>query len=193
MIDLNDERSARKVIDNVYRNGNEEVKEVALSILADGIKEANIYGRHRWTVRVEETARLVVGHYYVCTVRESGVWIALDDRFTKSGEYYPTMDELNAMGWTPDEEGKKDHKRTYSDKSRRNPFSVNGLYSIGADHDKNWPHIRRLFFDFIYKAIHHGQRMDKDSPGLHSQGMLKYLRHYLGVELPDPFYEADAR
>ncbi len=191
MIDINDEKSARKVVERACPD--ERVRKIALSILAEAVKEANVYGRDKWTVNVTETVRLVVGNYYVCTVRETGVWIALDDRFIKSGEYYPTMYELNAWGWIPDKEDEKDHKRTYSDRSKRNDFSSNGRYSIGANHNDNWPHIRRLFFDFIYKAIYHGQRMNPNSPGLHSQGMLKYMRHYLGADLPDPLYQADVQ
>jgi hypothetical protein len=189
--DNNDERSAREVIERACPD--EGVRKVALSILAEAIKEANVYGRDKWTVGVAETARLVVGNYYVCTVRETGVWIALDDRFMKRGDYYPTMDELNSWGWMPDKQGEKGSYSNYKDKSRRTDFSVNGRYSIGVNHNDYWPHIRRLFFDFIYKVIYHGQPMNPNSPALHSQGMLKHMRHYLGVDLPDPLYQPDVR
>jgi hypothetical protein len=180
-------RSAQRVIEKACPD--ERVRKIALSILADAIEEANVYGRDKWAVRVKETARLVFGHYYVCTVRETGVWIALDDWFMKLGDYWPTMDQLNSWGWTPDEQDADPH---YKD-TRQNEFSVNGLYSIGDKHSDAWPHIRRLFFDFIYKARYHGQRMNPNSPGLHSQGMLKYMRHFLGVDLPDPSYQPDVR
>lgn len=186
MVDLNDERAARRVIEKACPD--DKIRKAVLMILAEGIKEANFYGRDEWTVRVAETARLVVGNYYVCTVRETGVWLALDDRFTKAGDYYPTMRELRSWGWVPDEEGKEGSYAHYSDRSRRKHFSINGRYSIGADHVDNWPHIRKLFFDFIYKAIHHGQPMNPNSPGLHSQGALKYMRHHLGTDLPDPLF-----
>lgn len=191
MIDLNDERSAQEVVEKACPD--EGVRKVALSILAEAIKEANAYGRDKWTINVTETARLVVGNYYVCTVRETGVWLALDDRFTKAGDYWPAMGGLNAWGWRPDEQGVKGSYPHYKDRSRRTDFSINGRYSVGANHDEAWPHIRRLFFDFIYKANYHGQPMNKRSPDLHSQGMLKYLRHYLGVDLPDPLYQAGVR
>ena len=191
MTDLNDERRAQEVIERECPD--ERVRRTALSILAEAIKEAKVYGRDKWAVNVADTARLVVGHYYVCTVRDTGVWIALDDRFMKSGDYYPTMDELNAWGWMPDKKDAKGSYRNYTDRSRRTPFSVNGRYSIGANHKEAWPHIRRLFFDFIYKAIYHGQPIDKRTPEHHSPGMLKYMRHYLGVDLPDPLYEPDVR
>jgi hypothetical protein len=191
MIDLSDERSAQKVIEKACPD--ERVRKIALSIFADAIKEANVYGRDKWTVRVAETARLVVGNYYVCTVRETGVWLALDDRFMKTGDYYPTMDELNSWGWIPDKQGEKGSYPNYKDKSRRTDFSVNGRYSIGVNHNDSWPHIRRLFFDFIYKVIYHGQPMNTKSPDLHSQGMFKHMRRYLGVDLPDPLYQPNVR
>ena len=186
MVDLNDERSAREVIERACPD--EGLRKANLSMLAEAIREANVYGRDRWAVRVRDTARLVVGNYYVCTVRETGVWLALDDRFTKTGDYYPTMDELNSRGWVPDRRGEKGAYSNYKDRSRRTEFSINGRYSVGADHADNWPHIRRLFFDFIYKAVYHGQPMNPKSPGLHSHGMLKYMRRHLGVDLPDPLY-----
>jgi hypothetical protein len=190
VIDQNDETEAQEVVEKAC---DESVRRAALSILAEAIKEANVYGRDRWALRVEETARLVVGNYYVCTLRETGVWLALDDRFTKTADYHPTMEELDAWGWTPDEPGRKGSYPSYKDRSRRTDFSINGRYTIGANHADAWPHIRKLFFDFIYKAIHHGQPMNPKSPALHSQGMLKYMRHYLGVDLPDPLYQPGAR
>jgi len=133
VIDMNDERSVQQVIEKACPD--ERVRETALLILAEAIKEADVYGRHKWAIRVGETARLVVGNYYVCTVRETGVWIALDDRFTKTGDYWPTMDELNSWGWMPDEPGSKGSYSNYKDKSRRTNFSINGRYSVGENHN----------------------------------------------------------
>ena len=127
MIDLNDERSAQRVIEKACPK--EWVRKIALTIFADAIEEANVYGRDKWAIRVKETARLVVGNYYVCTVRETGVWLALDDRFLKAGNYCPTMDELNSWGWMPDKQGEKGSYLHYKDKSRRTDFSINGRYS----------------------------------------------------------------
>jgi hypothetical protein len=191
MVDLNDEEGTQKIIEKACPDG--RVRKVALSIFADALKEANVYGRDKWAIRVKDTARLVVGNYYVCTVRGTGVWIALDDRFTKTGGYLPTMDELDSWGWMPDKQGERGSYSHYKDRSRRTDFSINGRYSIGANHDDHRPHIRRLFFDFIYKAIYHGQPMNPRSPDLHSQGMLKYMRRYLGDDLPDPSYRAGVR
>lgn len=192
MIDKNDERSAQEVIEKACPD--EKVRRSTLSILAKAIKEANVYGRDKWTVRVtNDTARLLVGNYYVCTLHKSGVWLALDNRFMEKDSYLPTLDELESWGWIPDQADEPGAYPHYKDRSMRTDFSVNGYYPIGESHNAVWPHIRRLFFDFIYKAIYYGQPMKKNSPNLHSQGMLKYVRHYLGVDLPDSLYRPDIR
>jgi hypothetical protein len=49
-------RSAQRVIEKACPD--ERVRKIALSILADAIEEANVYGRDKWAVRVKETARL---------------------------------------------------------------------------------------------------------------------------------------
>jgi hypothetical protein len=83
----------------------------------------------------------------------------------------------------PDEPAKEGTYSNYEDKSRRTRKSINGRYSVGENYNDFGPYVRRLFYNFMYKAIHHGQPMNKNSPALHSQGRLKYMRHYLGVDL----------
>jgi hypothetical protein len=65
MIDQNDESSVQKVIEKACPD--EKVRKITLSIFADAIEEANVCGRDKWAVRVKDTARLVIGNYYVCT------------------------------------------------------------------------------------------------------------------------------
>jgi hypothetical protein len=188
MQNANDEKEAQTIIESFCPNP--AVRDVALSIFGEAICEANIYRQATWAVRVEETARLTVAHYYVCTIWHNGVWLALDNQFDNAvcNSYYPTMQTLNAGGWTPDQVGQPGAYPTYKDASLRTDFSINGLYVIGVNHQNVWPHLRRLFFNFIYKANYHGQPMDPRSPGHHSAGALKYLRHCLGMNLPDPLY-----
>lgn len=71
MVDKNDKRGVQKVVEKECPD--EKVRKIALTILADSIKEANAYGRNKWTVRDKDTARLLVGNYYACTVRPTGV------------------------------------------------------------------------------------------------------------------------
>lgn len=194
MHNIHDEKEAQAIIESACSDY--ATRRIALSIFGEAICEANICGRDQWALRVEKTLRLTVKHYYVCTLSADGVWLALDDRFNSpqnnqhpKNNCYPTFQELKQWGWTPDQVGQSDAYPTYQMTIRGPDFSINGSYQINPNHhDEAWPHVRRLFFDFIYKAIYYGQPMDPRTPGLHSSGALKYLRNYLGTSLPDPLY-----
>jgi hypothetical protein len=188
MQNLHDEKEAQAVIESACPDP--MIRQVALSIFGEAIREVNVYGRDTWALRVEETMRLTVKHYYVCTLGETGVWLALDDRSDSSQNIYsPTRQQLQTWGWVQDQPGQPGAYPTYKDASLRTDFSINGSYAIDPkQHDGAWPHIRRLFFDFIYKAIYYGQPMDLRTPGLHSPGAVKYLRNSLRMNLPDPLY-----
>lgn len=103
MNDIHDEKEAQTVIESACPNS--PVRRVALSIFGEAIREVNIYGRDKWALRVEKTLRLTVKHYYVCTLCECGVWLALDDRFNfpqnnlaPMNNYYPTFQQCMGMG-----------------------------------------------------------------------------------------------
>jgi hypothetical protein len=164
-----------------------------ISIISDGITEANRYSRNLWNVNMSDDAiRLTVAHYYVCTIHKNGIWFALDDAFLHSNahhdKYLPTIQQLNDWGWIIDNKDDDGAYPNYKDKSLRRDFSVNGYYSVGIHHPEAWKHIRRLFLNLIYKAIYYGQHMDPRSPGNHCPGFLKYVRNQFGVQVPDPLY-----
>ena len=187
MQNVHDENEAGKIIESACPNP--AVRRMALSIFGEAIQEVNLYGRDKWALRVEETLRLTVKHYYVCTLWTGGVWLALDNRLDfPPNDYYPTRQQLQTWGWVQDHTGQPGAYPSYKDASLRADFSVNGFYTIDAHHAEIWPHIRRLFFDFLYKAIYHGQPMDPRTPALHSSGAVKYLRNNPGMNLPDPLY-----
>jgi hypothetical protein len=187
MQNLQDEKEAQLIIESFCPDP--AIRRVALSIYGEAIHECSSHGRNTWALRVERTMRLTVMHYYVCTLWTDGVWLALDDGsdYLPSKDY-PNRQQLTNWGWVQDRVGKRGEYPTYKDKSRKVDFSINGYYKIGPHHDESWPHIRQLFFDFIFKAINYGQPMDPRTPGLHSPGAVKYLRNYLGMNLPDPLY-----
>ena len=173
----------------------QKLRAIYVSIFSDGIEEANRYDRGIWGVNVNKIGvRLTVAHYYVCTIDSFGIWLALDNNFMRFGKnsrtYLPTMEQLNEWGWKMDDAKTPAPYPTYKDKSMRTDFSANGYYSPGKNHLEAWKHIRKLFMDLIYKAIYHGQQMDKDSPGMHCSGFLKYVRNQYGIALPDPLYIA---
>jgi hypothetical protein len=169
------------------------LRAIYLTMISDGIMEANRYDRGIWSVNVNNGGvRLTVAHYYVCTIEQKGIWLALNDIFLRYDEnekrYHPSMDQLNKYGWKMDVPGEPGAYPTYKDRTMNTDFSANGFYSPGKNHSDAWKHIRKLFLDLIYKAIYHGQPMAKDSPGKHCPGFLKYVRNQYGIPLLDPFY-----
>jgi hypothetical protein len=166
------------------------LREIYISIISDGIIEANRYDPNLWAINLsDKVIRLTVAHYYVCTIDKNGIWLALDNAFLHSDEtYLPTVSELNNWGWKMDDNNTEDAYPTYKDRSKRTDFSANGFYSVGENHVEAWKHIRKLFLSLIYKAIYHGQKMDERSPEGHCSGFLKYARNQFGIELPDPLY-----
>lgn len=172
---------------------NPALRAIYVSIISEGIIEANRYGRHLWAVNMSEKAiRLTVAHYYACTIDAGGIWLALDNAFLHNNEnnagYLPTMSELNSSGWRMDDSSTAGAYPTFKDRSTRTEFSANGYYSVGKKHSAAWKHISRLYLGFIYKAICYGQDMDKHSPEKHCSGFLKYARNQYGIALPDPLY-----
>jgi hypothetical protein len=174
---------------------NPTLRTIYISIISDGIIEANRFNRSLWSVNMNDDAiRLTVAHYYVCTIDQNGIWLALDDAFFHNDErnqqYLPTVNQLNQLGWEIDDRAtQRGAYPTYKDRSMRTDFSVNGHYSVGENHLEAWKHIRRLFLALIYKAIYYGQDMDRRSPEKHCSGFLKYVRNQFAIAVPDPLYD----
>jgi hypothetical protein len=185
MTTQNEEAAARQIFENRYPE--ESLRRIVLEVFAEAILEANRYGRDCWVVQMDgDKIRLVVGHYIVLDTWREGVWLALDKQPLESKRYIPDLKQLAAWGWQEDVPGAEGAYLHYKDKSRRTDFSSNGYYQIGLEHAAAWPHLRRLFFEFIYEAVYYGQPMDPRSPAGHVDGVLKYLRNELGVFVPDP-------
>ncbi len=129
---------------------------------------------------------MLVGHYIVLTVWKEGVWLSLDKQLVEDTEYSPGVAKLAEWGWHADNPSDPGAFQTYKGRNRKSDFAINGYYHISKDHQLAWPHMRRLFFEFIYKAVYYGQSMDKRSWWDHADGVLKYIRNELGVHVPDP-------
>lgn len=116
------------------------------------------------------------------------VWLALDKQLVDT----PLRNDVdfrtpNNYGWTPQVGGLDQYKDRFRPSES---FSINGYYKPQSNekHNKIWPKIRRLHFEFIYKASIIGQSMGSDTKAIHLPGVLKYLRNELGQHVPDPIY-----
>lgn len=158
---------------------NPTLRAILVSVISDGIVEANKYSRNSWAINMNDDAiRLTVAHYFVCTIKKDSLWLALDDAFLRDSErneyYLPTVSELNGWGWEMDDRStRQDAFPRYKDRGRKKDFSANGRYVIGENHPEAWKHIGKLFSSFIYKAVYYGQGMDPRSRKRHCSGFLK--------------------
>jgi len=168
------------------------VRDVGLSILADGIIEANFHRRDNWAVtntkNYPDSIWFQVSHYATLTLENNSIWIALDKQLIEN----PINNNIaflseNEFGWKPDLDGTPQFK----DKHKPGiPFSINGYYVPVSyeSHAEIWPYMRRLFFEFIFKAEYIGQPMQQVTKDLHIPGILMYLRNKIGKHIPDPLY-----
>jgi hypothetical protein len=127
---------------------------------------------------------LQVGHYAVMMLTEEQIWLSLDKQLTES----PVREDMvftsaNRWGWQPQE----GDLYQYKDKFKPgNPFSINGYYKPVSEesHDKIYPELKRLHFEFLYKVAVVGQSMHKETQNLHLPGILIYLRNELSKACP---------
>jgi hypothetical protein len=167
-------------------------RRLCLSMLADSIQFINSLGRDWWAVtntyNYPDSIWLQAGHYAVFMLDKNQVWMALDKQLVES----PLRTDLDfrsslTQGWTPQVGGLDQ----YQDRFRTGKkFSINGYYKPQTleQHAQVWPKIKRLHFEFLYKASVVGQSMRSDAKALHLPGVLKYLRNEFERHLPDPLY-----
>ena len=167
------------------------IRRIGLKMMADAILFANDLGRGRWAVTntdKPDRLRLQVGHYIVFTLEGNRIWLALDKQLADT----PIRENIsflsaNGWGWQPD----KDGFYQYMDKRKPgNPFSYNGYYRPVSEelHAQIYPEIKRLHFEFLYKAAYVGQSIHKSTQDSHLPGALMYLRNELSKHVPDPSY-----
>lgn len=187
-MNIDSEQEAKRVIQSCLVDP--QIRERILSMFADAIIEANVYGRDKWAVHLlGDRVRLHVGHYIIFTIHQIDTcWLALDKQLIDS----PIKTDLsfsasNDWGWLPDSSAPEPSIPNYDDRYGQ-PFSVNGYYKPSDAHSQIWPKLRRLHFEFIYKAVYIGQPIQRKTQKAHSSGVLKYLRYELGRHLPDPLY-----
>jgi len=185
-----DEHQAKDLIESVLPDI--LVRDIGLSMLADGIIEANFHRRDNWAVTnaYSDTIWFQVGHYAAMTFEKKKIWLALDKQLIEKpiDNAIPFL-SANEYGWEPYREGLSQFK----DKHKPGiPFSLNGYYLPVSyeSHGEIWPYMRRLFFEFIFKAEYGGQStMLPATKKIHTPGILMYLRNKKGMHIPDPLYQ----
>jgi hypothetical protein len=156
-----------------------DTRQQCLTVLAEGIEEANRHGRDLWAVRhTTEKVRLIVGHIIICTLAnrpERGpIWMALDKGLL--GASNSLLERSGDWEWDVD---------VYPEYPTIE--SRNGYYSPSKKHTEIWPTIRHLHFESISKAANK-TTMDPRTPQGHSSEIFRYLRSELERHVPDPLY-----
>lgn len=172
---LSSEGEAEQLILSVLPE--EDIRQKCLTVFAEAIAEANIYGRDRWAVRYTSSkVRLYVGHPIICTLENGRIWMAIDKGLLETTRRQSLLERSGDWEWDVDVYPE------YTSISSRN-----GFYLPSEKHVEVWPVIRRLHFESIYKAANEST-MDPRTPKGHSSEILKYLRNELGQHVPDPLY-----
>jgi hypothetical protein len=183
-----DEVQAQKIIETILPTPH--IRDIGLSIISDGIIEANFHRRNNWAVTnvYSERVWFQVGHYATVTLENDSIWLALDKQLIENPiEKGISFSSANKFGWNPGNGSSQ-----FKDKHKPGrPFSINGYYIPPSfeSHQEIWPYMRRLFFEFIFKAEYIGQStMLPATKRLHIPGILMYIRNKTGKHLPDPLY-----
>jgi hypothetical protein len=185
-----DELQAQELIETILPN--KVIRDIGLSIFAEGIIKANSYRRDNWAITNAYPTKIwfQVGHYATVTFESKSIWLALDKQLIENPiENNISFLSANEYGWMPYKEGLSQFKDRHKP---GNPFSINGYYvpTSLATHKEIWPYMRKLFFEFICKAEDIGQStMHSPTKKLHVPGVLIYLRKATRKDIPDPFYD----
>jgi hypothetical protein len=185
-----DEFQAQELVETILPN--KVIRDIGLSILAEGIIKANSYRQDNWAITnaYPEQVWFQVGHYATVVFENKSIWIALDKQLIENpiGSNISFI-SANEYGWKPAKEGLSQFKDR---RKPGNPFSINGYYepkSLEA-HKEIWQYMRELFFEFISKAEDIGQStMHLPTKKLHVPGILMYLRKATRKDIPNPFYD----
>jgi hypothetical protein len=79
------------------------IRQIGLTIFADAIAEANIYGRDKWAVvHTSRKVRLIVGHIIVCTLVDNHVWMALDKGLLGTSNDRSRLEQSGDWEWDTD-------------------------------------------------------------------------------------------
>ena len=177
MRDPSSEMEAKRIIESLLEDA--RVRKKCLSMFADSIAEANVYGNDRWVITCDSRneVRLHVGHVIICSLEKHGIWMALDEEFLESEQSL----EFPPSYWR----WYKEYLEYRSINSRNGYYNPQGMSS--EEHQRAWERIRPLHFESISKAAKKWKKGVYDATRRrHASGVLKYLQRELERELPDP-------
>lgn len=176
MENLDSLEEAQQMIESLIPN--EEMRQLCLNMFMDAVEIANFYDPEGWYIEPAFDGHiwLITGSLVTCSLVEDGIWFSLDRKLMASqvGLSLVYDSNLGGWGWQPVDLDDPTwvHVATV----------INGFYTPSHEHDRIWPHVRRLMFETIYQCI-----MTPSSPGyrmpkVHSPGMLAYLLQVLDRE-----------
>ena len=178
MENLDSLEEAKKLVENLLPDP--DMRQLCLNMFMDAVEEANAYGSDAWYIEPAFDGHiwLVTGSLVTCSLVENCIWFSLDRKLmdTQVGlqlSYYGDSEE--DWGWVPVDLDDPTwvHVATV----------INGFYTPGPNHDKIWPHLRRLMFETIYQCIMDVTRADYVMPKVHSPGLVAYLQQETGRKI----------
>src|SRR3712207_5891489 len=105
-MEVSNERDAAELILSIFPDLDDlrgaGVGQKCLTILADAITEANVYGRDKWAVRNKanpDRIQLLVNHIVVCTLGQGRIWMALDKGLLETSSYQSLLDQSDDWEW----------------------------------------------------------------------------------------------
>lgn len=169
-----------------------EARTVYLSMFADACVEAGITNSGNWAVTDAPNAiRLQVGHYIVFTIIRQRAWLALDYQLIETRQKAEVdFSKPYLQIWIPDTRRTRGGYPQYKDRYK-NPFSLNGYYFFESkeNHNKTWPHLRRLHFALLSNVSILGQPIQSRTRKRHNPAILDYLRAEFSRHIHDPAYQ----
>lgn len=150
-------------------------KNRCLEIFSESIQECHRLGAQKWgaTVASPSQFRLVMGNHIVASIEDGAIWLAVAADDTPA---HKKLDSFFNWRWT-------DKKWAY-----KKPPSRSGYYWPMGNHDKVWPQIRRLHFQYLQRLAEVYDHLRISSQRTHSNAFLLDMEAALGISLPKPFY-----
>ncbi len=170
--DRNSKETAKNVLEKLLPQ--EEIRLEVLSFFAQAILNAHLQGEAKWGVTLyPNAAALNVSGFYACLIRTANFFVSI-------------MEDALA----PEVRTALEDTVTWNGTFKRLPGS-RCVYVPYAQAGEVLPQLLAPTEDFIVSATTRFARMGIRIESAHSPGVLKYLREYLEMDLPEPVYPTE--